>query len=1593
MANFLRTYPVYERKFKTIWLWGDFPYRHALNPTGQDIGVDLVALTEEGEYWAIQCKCYSPESWIDKPALDSFLGASGKRFIDATGQSRAFDRRLWISTTNNWSVNAENELRNQDIPCLKISLYDLETAPVDWEKLHQGDYGLKARLPKKTLLEHQKTAVERTIEAFRTADRGKIVMCCGSGKSYTSLKIAELQTQGQGLVLFLAPSIALISQVLTEWSAEAVKPIYAICVCSDPQVSAGDKTAYSDALLTGVEDLALPATTSVPAIVKRLKYAEEKLGDRLRVIFSTYQSIDRVAAALSELNRTVELIVCDEAHRTTGVILADGDKSDFVKVHDNAFIKAKKRLYMTATPRIYHQDSKKKAAEASAILCSMDDPSLYGEEIYHLGFGEAVDRNLLSDYKVLVLTVNPDEIPASVKSLVRAGAKEIETDDVTKLIGCLNALSKNMSIDGTILNEVDPGPMKRAVAFCQTIAKSKRVGELWRLAGQRWLAEAKGVDNRQFVDLNTDHIDGSMGAATRDAKMNWLKSDYVNYLPAPECRVLCNARCLSEGIDVPTLDAVLFLSAKNSQIEVVQSVGRIMRKAPGKKFGYIIIPVCVFSQVDPNDALDENKPYEVVWTVLNALKAHDDRFQATINKLQFNEKKPDGRNPINIGSIAYSQEDIKKDATESEGLFKIMEKNDKLLHGAIYGRLVKKLGGKQDLLVWAQDVAKIAARFEERLTKVISQEGPPKKEFNEFLEGLKKSLNPFITAKEAVETLAQHLISQPVFEALFDYPFVQSNPVSKALEAMIAVLDQEGLEKDQVVLSRFYKTVKDQVAGIDTLEAKQNIIVKLYNNFFRYAAPKAVETLGIVYTPIEIVDFIIHSVAKVLKREFDLNLMDPNVAIVDPFAGCGTFLARLIQSGLLGENLDHKYRFELFAGEITLLAYYIASVNIENVYHALAKENERYQPFEGICLTDSFQLYENSKAGILDVDRLLPNSTRAQNLKKTSFKVIMSNVPFSGGQKAANDNAKNQNYPLLHRRIAETYAALSSATLKNSIYDSFVKAFRWASDRLDPQSGGVIAFVTNGSWLNSQAMDGLRKSFAKEFSQIYAFNLRGNGRTSGEARLKDAGNVFGSGSRTPIAITILVKKPGAMGPAKIYYHAIGDYLTREQKLAYIADNHDIFNPNLSWETIDPNALGDWINKGRELFSSFIVLGDKANAKNEKTFFKNNYSAGIATNRDHWCFNSSKDVLAKNMALTIGFYNERKLAYYSTRHNLSLENFIDRDSTKISWSSLLLRNFKVRDEVCYSSNNIREALYRPFFKQYLYYDKLFNERISQTPKIFPKAEYKNLVICVSGVGARKKNSAIITDILPDYNCLDAGTQCFPRYFYEPRDLKQNYLFPVSFDEYERHDAITDYIHDECKFSYGPKITKDDIFNYVYGLLHSEDYREQFDIDLKKSLPRLPLVDAKEDFMAFVKAGRELAAIHLNYETARPFAKVKIIGENLGNFKIEKMRFGRDKNNKEDKTTIFFNKDIVISGVPLEAYEYEVNGKSALAWVMERYQVTFDKDSGLTNDPNYWAMERNQPRYILDLLLRVITISLDTRKIVKNLPKIDFETLII
>ena len=1608
MQAYLKTDPKYLTTFKEVWMWNEFPAKSDFG--GKDIGIDLVAYTYSGEYWAIQCKFYSEDSTIDKKSVDSFLSTSSKQFSNDQLQTTGFAKRLWISTTNKWGPNAEETIRNQNPPVSRINLNDLKQSPVDWAKLQSGLTGEQARTSKKELRSHQKEALDNTHAHFKNNERGKLIMACGTGKTYTSLKIAENETNGNGVVLFLVPSIALLGQTLREWTADAENPIYPIAICSDSGITK-KRTNNEDSTFDSVIDLALPASTDVKNIANQFrqhqKRKEEEKG--MIVVFSTYQSIDVIASAQRELisqnlNAEFDLVICDEAHRTTGVSLSKEDESSFTKVHDNGIIRSKKRLYMTATPRLYDDNSKSKAAQNDAIICSMDDEEIYGDEVYRIGFGEAVERDLLTDYKVLILTMSDKDVPISIQNMVSDENSEITADDASKLIGCINAMSKQVLGDEGLIKSSDPDPMRRAVAFCQNIKVSNRITNTFNETSDIYLDSELVSNQNKMVSVSSKHIDGTMNAPKRDDLLGWLKSDDRD--SENECRVLTNVRCLSEGVDVPSLDAVLFLSARNSQVDVVQSVGRVMRKSPGKNYGYIIIPVVVPSDVDASKALDDNERFKVVWTVLNALRAHDDRFNATINKIELNKNKP---NQILVGGASHGSDD---EGGESNNTTKDISDQLKLqfqeLQGVMYAKMVQKVGDRVYWEKWAKDVAVIAENQIDRITHLVNDDNRHQIAFDNFLIGLQQNINPSISKTEAIEMLSQHIITKPVFEALFEgYSFVNSNAVSKAMQGMLDVLESDRLEVENETLDKFYESVRKRASGIDNAEGKQRIIIELYDKFFKTAFPKMVEQLGIVYTPVEVVDFIIHSVNDVLKKEFNKTVSDEGVHILDPFTGTGTFITRLLQSNLIEQkDLFRKYTQELHANEIVLLAYYIAAINIESAYHDVTEDpddgigKERFTPYEGIVLTDTFQLAESDGSDRLFSEMFPQNSERVQKQKDAPIQVIIGNPPYSVGQKSADDNAKNQIYENLDRRIFETYQTLSFGPGRRALYDSYIKAFRWGTDRLDSINGGLIAYVTNSSWLDGKSTSGFRLYIEQEFTSIYVFNLRGAIRgKSGIIAKKEGQNVFDI--MTGVAITLLIKNPKHLtDKANIYYYDIGDFLKRNEKFKILKEYKSFSNLNFPLKKIKPNKEGDWLSVRNSSFMKYITIGDKKSIVDKiETYFEPIFSYGIVSNRDKWVWNYNIKAVSENIKQTVNFYSQELLRFNQMKKlnpKLKAKDFIIYDAKKISWDNRkLIGGVDKNKQISINLSDIRTGLYRPFSKQHIYLNTDLCHSLYLQKKYFPTNQSENILICISK-SLNDGISVLVSNSVVDIH-FNGDTECFPLFYYEEKENIQNSLFEVNTNEkYNKRFGISDFILKTSNKIYGSSVSKEDVFYYVYGVLHNSEYKKIFANDLMKMLPRIPLVEKPKDFWSFSKAGRELAELHLNYESVAPYDKLNIDGVESQNYQVQKMAFGKTKKeidgeNKTvaDKSIIYFNSSITIRDIPEKAYEYVINGRPSIEWIMERYQIAIDKESGIKNNPNDWADEVGNPRYILDLLLSIINVSVQTVDIVEGLPKLDFE----
>ena len=1551
MLTYLTEDPDYKEQFSEVWLYKQWAAQRT-DFDANDIGIDLVAKERHGGYCAVQCKCYAEDTRIAKPALDSFISASA---------SELFTSRLIVDTGGEWGPNA---LRTID-PIrdkLRIIRYsDLESSPFDWPDLSlQDPEQLTYKQKRFHLKDHQKEAFDDVINGFKTDDSGKLIMACGTGKTFTALKIAEAIAGTAGRVLYLVPSIGLLSQAMREWSEQRGIDHSYVGICSDTHAGSTSEDA-------SIQELKIPVTTDPSSISHTLQNPDN---DKMTAVFCTYQSLPLIEKAQADGAPPFDVIFCDEAHRTTGVE-APGDKtSPFVLVHDADRIRANKRLYMTATPRLYTEGAKTKAARHDTEVFSMDEPEIYGPELHRLPFSKAVELDELSDYKVVVLAISEREVNTALQGDTRAGGSDININDATKIVGCWRALQNPEYKEH---HNESVKPLKRVIAFTNRISESKAMVKHWNDIVETATERLPEDQQPTHFRCETKHVDGTDHALNRKARLDWLKGEADG-----TCRILSNARCLSEGIDVPALDAVLFMTSRKSYVDIIQAVGRVMRKAPGKAYGYIVLPVAIPNGVDPAAALDDNERFSTVWGVLRALRSHDDRLNAEINRIDLNKTLPD--------RIIFGGEGEGEGALNGQQMFLPID----IPPEAILPKIVERCGDRKYWESWAKDVAVIFGRIVGRVENLLDNpENEALREwFNAFHTELQSSINDAITRSNAIDMMAQHILTKPVFDALFEnYDFSARNPMASALDNLQKDFAEFGLENETRDLEGFYESVRMRARGIDNSEGRQKVLSELYENFFVTALRKEADRLGIVYTPVEVVDFILHSADEILQDEFGRCLNDEGVHVLDPFTGTGTFLARLLHSDLIQpDDLERKYRQELHANELVLLAYYIAAVNIEEVFRGRHGEDSGYEPFNGIVLTDTFNLNKAEDPTLFPREWLPENNERAERQQKLPIQVIVGNPPWSAGQRSATDDNPNVEYPELKDRISETYAEYSTVTNKRHLYDTYKMAIRWASDRIHEQ--GVVAFVTSASWIDGNVEAGIRACLAQEFSSIYVLNLRGNQRTQGEMSRREGGKVFGSGSRAPVAITIFVKNPNATHEGcKIQYRDIGDYLTREEKLEALTEAISIKGIS-DWQMITPDEYYDWVEQRNEAFKHFYPLGSEGTkaGKADDAIFRL-YSLGLLTSRDTYIYNFSRDTCVENAERMTQDYLDA-LSDLEANPELTAEKVSLLYTKNIKWGANLKDKLKQKKKTEFKDGYIRKVMYRPFVATDCYANPVFIHRKHQMDRIYPDASSANRVICVPGKGAKKLFSVLVTRTIPDVNLNDASTQCFPRYQYtktsDARDTMDD-LLGID-DAPERIDNISDTALRAFRNHYrDDSITKDDIFDYIYGILHAPSYSEQFANDLSKMIPRIPFAP---DFRAFTEAGKALANLHLNYDTCEQYPHLKvepITPSLLWEEKPEHFRLGtramRYTKEAIKKTTLTINEHVCLSGIPEEAHRYVVNGRTPLEWFLDRYKIKKNTNSGIINDPNGWF---ENPRDLITAIERIVHVSVESTKIIENLP---------
>ncbi|EMR58906.1 restriction endonuclease family protein [Helicobacter pylori Hp H-1] len=1457
-------------EYESIDLWYDWKLRGK----ERDKGIDIVIQTTSKEYIAVQCKFH--QNSISYNDISPFL----TQLLSGVGEVK-FKKGIIISTSNLTSeaLKAIEQIRStgMGIDIDEITEEDFIYSRIDWEKFDPTK--TEDELPlcdKKRPRPHQKEAIEKTKEYFSNPKnaRGKLIMACGTGKTYTSLKIME--ALDPKITLFLAPSIALLSQTFREYAQEKSEPFYASIVCSDDKTgqSKKNKSKNEDNDDIKFSELPIKASTRLEDILSTYEKAQKE--NKRFIIFSTYQSALRIKEAQEAGLNGIDLIICDEAHRTVGAMYSTNERDDknaFTLCHSDENIKAKKRLYMTATPKVYSESSKAKAKEKDNVIYSMDDAQTFGEEIYTLNFERAIALDLLTDYKVIILAVRSENLSGVTNSVnkkisqleakgTKLDKKLINNEFVCKIVGTHKGLAKQDVIalddenkeDSDLKNKADTFVSQRAISFCKSIQTSKNIKDSFETIMECYDEELKKKSFKN-LQIRIDHVDGTMNCKERLDKLENLNQFEPNI-----CKVLSNARCLSEGVDVPALDSVIFFDGRSAMVDIIQAVGRVMRKAKNKKRGYIILPIALAENEIKNlDEAVKNTNFQNIWKVLKALRSHD---SSLVDEAIFKEKikifgSDDAKNPDD-------EEELQKDKTEQspndpkqaqKTLFDAILLQD--LANAVYNVMPTKLGDRNYWENFAKKTGNIAKTLNNRLKELF---GKNPEIFDNFLTSLRGNIHQNIKEEEALDMIISHIITKPIFDAIFGDNI--QNPIAKALDKMVLKLSDLGLEGETKDLKNLYESVKTEAARTKSQKSQQELIKNLYNTFFKEAFRKQSEKLGIVYTPIEVVDFILRATNGILKKHFNTDFNDQNITIFDPFTGTGSFIARLLskENDLISdEALKEKFQKGLFAFDIVLLSYYIALINITQ---AAQNRDSSLKNFKNIALTDSLDYLEekNDKGVIPGFEDLKENQEIKTTMEKQNIRVIIGNPPYSAGQKSQNDNNQNLSHPKLEKKVYETYGKNSTAQNKNSTRDTLIHSIRMASDLLKDK--GVLGFVVNGSFIDSKSADGFRKCVAKDFSHLYALNLRGNARTSGEERKKQGDGIFDSGSRATVAIIFFVKDKDAPNHT-IFYYEVEDYLKREAKLNWLAGFENL--DSVPFKEITPNDKGDWINQRNDDFEKLIPLKRDKTSKIFNTIFDLN-SNGVKTNRDPWVYNFSPNALKQSVQNCIDTYNadlkrfnERfreafkqrtakdKGVKPADRYKHLSDREITTDKTKIAWTDGLKNKLINNENLPESSmERIRLALYRPFNKQWLYWDKDLINRQGRFSKIFPDKGVRNVVIN-TGMGNGKDFSALVSDFISDFSLISPN-QAYPLYYYDDLGNRYNAISGYALNLFRRH------YKDNA-------ITEEEIFYYIYAIFHHKGYLEKYKNSLAKEAPRIAL---SEDFKELSILGKELAELHLNYE---------------------------------------------------------------------------------------------------------------------------------
>ena len=1440
IQDVLRSHPgEYGReRFAEVWLWQEWPDRESYG-FGTDYGIDIVAEQTDaygGGLCAIQAKFRSEGGEVSTQEVSNFLAAVGGRFSSS----------LLVATAP-IAKKGMGKIRNAAPRCEVLHTAEMDDWVDDWAAYLRSpkDFEIPPP-PKHELYDFQWEAVNAVTKGLSENDRGQMILPCGTGKSFVALRIAEKLVEelgGRGgRVLYLVPNIALVGQTMREWSAQRSIPLRYLGICSDS--TAGRKASERVDIADDLTELAIPVTTD-PATIRK-KITEPVADGTMQVIFSTYHSSPRIKEAM-EAGAELDLIICDEAHRTTGIdkgtgaAKAEGYESYYQIVHHDRHIPAKKRLYMTATPRVFADRAKQDLAEGDDPDCyDMNDTSIYGEEFYRMSFGEAVEAGHLTEYEVLVITASQEAYLQSIgggsHELIFGEDSETSLNDAVKLAGCWDALASPKT---TEISEWLPGqiheeggePARSAIGFTNRVAASQFVADKWETVAKSIASKAAdpsfepmavmqtGSDGQQirtigeveypdfsagkradspFLRINVEHVDGTTPAAERARCLLRLEQDRLTAggvvgnkadgveetigdkaaetasdraasgdgkasdggavgggavgersadSTAPTCQIITNARVLSEGVNVPSLDAVLFLDPRSSQIDITQQVGRVMRRAPGKEKGYIVIPVVVPEDADPREQL-EASDWSTVWQVVKALRSHDERLNYYINQPDAWAKNA----PFSVRTARLGEPDGDPDS---------LRETYKQLHlelsREIASKVVEVCGDRQTYPTWGRRAADVCAQIQTRVEHLTSEGGLCEEAFEKFLEGIRASVRGEVEVAAAQQMIAQHIVTIPVFDAMLGKnEFSQHNPVSKEIERLLAEFRAKGVgfAGETKPLTRAYQNMSEAFEGAVEGSARLDILRQIYDGFFNEAMRDEVKRLGIVYTPVEIVDFMVRSAEAICRKEFARSISDQNVHVLDPFCGTGTFLTQLLElrdaNGdhiIRDEDIDRKYlgeihanvhppssksakdkTTEIHANELVLLAYYIAALKIEEAKHARdleAGKDDVYQPFNGILLTDTFL---NPPEQTSFTDYLDENVQGRLSQDKIPMTLIFGNPPWSSGQKSAGDDNPNIEYEAIGDRIDATYGAkhrevTGKSRGGNASGNLYIKALRWMTDRILPNEEredypSIIGCLHPNSLTDGTSLAGVRAMMREEFSSIYVVNLLGNAYKSGDERQKEGDPVFGQGTRNGVQITFLVRNPSKdlSEPATLHYAQVPDRMSLERKFEWLAATGDVTSPVLEEVPVTPRH--DWVNLSDGTYEKLLPVCDTD--KSNPSVAASSHARGVGTSCDVYVYSFSRGALEEKILKLIDAYNEALddvecdlLSVESATQNTQLEY--------IKWTDTLKTSLKQKKKIVFEPQRIREVLYRPFTKLWLYEDDRILSSVSTVSKMFPRDE--------------------------------------------------------------------------------------------------------------------------------------------------------------------------------------------------------------------------------------------------------------------------------